>query len=401
MTEAPANPALPAGESPTPTIRLALFQPALPKYRVPVFRELASRPGIDLHFFYASDEPVQNVEPSGFRGTPITSSIVLSKPRLLWRQAQLDLIDPSRFDVVMAGWNTRYLSLIPSLLKCRRRGIPSVLWGHGYSKRERFSKRFIRDATGNLATAVLFYGEAARKRFVERNGREFRAFVAPNALDQTEIQRARSRWLADPAALQRFKREHSLEHGPVLAFVSRLSPENRADLLLRAGAKLLPAFPHLRIAIVGSGIEEANLRRVAADCGMEKQTIFTGAVYEEENLAPWFLSSDLFVYPRNAGLSILHAMGYGLPVITTDFAPSWAPEVDTIKPWMNGMLYRDGSADDLASVIGSLLNDRARIDRMRTVALHTATQEYTLKGMVDGMERAIRYAYSTRHPASR
>ncbi|MGH7243334.1 MAG: glycosyltransferase family 4 protein [Phycisphaerales bacterium] len=385
-----------SAQAPAAPIRVLFFQPALPKYRIPIFRELATRPGIDLHLFYTADEPVKNVEPNGFRGTAITSRVLLKHPRLLWRQGQIDLLDPKKFDVVVSGWNTRYLSLVPSLLLARKRGIPSVLWGHGYSKSETFSRRFLRDRLGNLATAILFYGATACSRFVERNGRSERAFVAANSLDQSEIQAARQPWLDDPERLQQFKQTHGLLPGPVLLFVSRLSPENRTDLLLRAGAILRKSFPHLKIVIVGAGIEEAKLRAVAKENDVDDMTTFTGAIYDEPDLAPWFMSSDLFVYPRNIGLSLLHGMGYGLPVITTDYEPSWAPEVDALQPWINGMTYQDGSVDALAHIVGAVLSDRERLARMKASAFRTATSEYSLHKMVDGMEAAIRYAFATR-----
>ena len=36
----------------TQPIRVVIQQPALPKYRVPVFRELAKRPDIDLTLYF-------------------------------------------------------------------------------------------------------------------------------------------------------------------------------------------------------------------------------------------------------------------------------------------------------------------------------------------------------------
>lgn len=389
----PADAPVSAG---TPPIRLCLFQPALPKYRIPVFRELASRPGIDFHLFYSADEPVKNVTPDGFKASSITSRVLLKKPRLLWRQAQIDNVDPARFDVIMAGWNTRYLSLVPCLLLARKRGIPTIVWGHGYSKQEAFSRRFLRDSIGNLATAIVFYSSSARNRFVERHGNGHRVFVAPNSLDQRELKAARESWLARPDELQRFKEKHGLLSGPVLLFVSRLSSENRTDLLLRAGAILRKQYPSLKIVIIGAGEQEADLRAVAREHKVDDLTVFTGAIYDEHELAPWFISSDLFVYPRNVGLSLLHAMGYGLPVITTDYEPSWAPEVDALQPWINGMTYSDGSVDALAHVVGAVLSDRDRLNQMKANAYRTATEEYNLFKMVDGMEAAIRYVFSTR-----
>ena len=385
-----------AHAAPAETIRLAVFQPAMPKYRLPVFQELARRPGIKFKLFYSSDEPVKNVTPVGFDAEPITSRVLLKSPRLMWREKQLEIANSDHFDVMVAGWNTRYVSLIASLRIAAKRGMPTVVWGHGYSKQENRAKRGFRDWVGNLATAVLFYGSRARNDFVRRHNAEHRAFVAPNSLDQSEAVRLRAQWLAEPERLAAFKREHGLDQGPTLFFVSRLIHENRTDLLLACIPQLARDFPGVRAVIVGDGPVRAELEQQAARLGIADRVTFTGAIYEESQLAPWFLASDLFAYPRNIGLSLLHAMGYGLPVVTTDDQVSWAPEVECLKPWMNGMFYRDGDVDDLTEVIRLILSDRERLDAMKKQALKTATEDYSVQKMVDGMEAAIRYAYSQR-----
>ena len=56
-----------------------------------------------------------------------------------------------------------------------------------------------------------------------------------------------------------------------------------------------------------------------------------GALYEQEVMAPWFLSAKVFVYPGYIGLSIMHAMGYGLPVITHDNMDNQSPEVAALR----------------------------------------------------------------------
>lgn len=386
----------PSVSTPTETIRLAVFQPALPKYRVPVFQELTRRASIQFKLFYSSDEPVKNVEPVGFDAEPISSRVLLDNPRLIWRQKQIDVARNGDFDVVMAGWNTRYISLIASLRIAAKRGLPTVAWGHGYSKQENRAKRNFRDWVGNNATAVLFYGSRARNDFVRRHDAEYRAFVAPNSLDQSEAIRLRAEWLADASRLPTFKRERGLESGPTLLFVSRLIRENRTDMLLDSVPALSRDFAGLRVVIIGDGPIRAELEAQAARLGIADRVIFTGAIYDEASLAPWFLSSDLFVYPRNIGLSLQHAMGYGVPVVTTDDETSWAPEVEGLKPWMNGMFYRDNDVEDLTEVVRLILSDRERLDSMKKQALKTATQDYSVQKMVDGMEAAIRYAYSQR-----
>ena len=60
------------------------------------------------------------------------------------------------------------------------------------------------------------------------------------------------------------------------------------------------------------------------------------------------------------------------------------------------MFYRDGDVEDLTEVVRLILADRERLDAMKRQAYKTATEDYSVIKMVDGMEAAIRYAFSQR-----
>ena len=55
------------------SIRLVVQEPCLAKHRAPVYRELASRPEIELRLVYGELPNLPNVEPEGFPGelTPV------------------------------------------------------------------------------------------------------------------------------------------------------------------------------------------------------------------------------------------------------------------------------------------------------------------------------------------
>ena len=74
-----------------PSIQLVIQQPALPKYRVPVFRELARRPGIKLALYYGqrgSSPP--NVTSFDFenRYVPLYSQQLPGGRPILWHSPQ-------------------------------------------------------------------------------------------------------------------------------------------------------------------------------------------------------------------------------------------------------------------------------------------------------------------------
>ena len=219
--------------------------------------------------------------------------------------------------------------------------------------------------------------------------------MALNAIDQEPIQEMRRRFLDDPEQLAEFRHGQDLSAGPVILYVSRVKPENRVDLLLRATALLRERHPGLRSVIVGGGAVEA-LKLLARELRIEDAVRFTGPIYEEAALAPLFLSATAFCYPANIGLSILHAFGYGLPVITTDRNDVQNPEIEALDPGRNGLIYRHGDARSLAETIDRLIADPGLRQLLSEGAHSTAFNRFSLRGMVDGIEGAIRYAAGQR-----
>ena len=114
---------------------MVIQQPALPAYRIPVYRELASRPGIDLLVTYSHDPNLPNLEPEGFEATPSPlHRFMLGGREMYWDPAQLKYARRRHADVLMLTWNAHYLSLPLALARARMSGVGTVLWGHGYSK---------------------------------------------------------------------------------------------------------------------------------------------------------------------------------------------------------------------------------------------------------------------------
>jgi glycosyltransferase involved in cell wall biosynthesis len=277
-------------------------------------------------------------------------------------------------------------------LRARANGIATVLWGHGYSKAEASWRRAGRHGAARLATALLFYNFSTARHFLDQGWPQERVYVALNALDQRPIEAARRAWLSQPEGLAAFRREQGIEDGPVILYVSRLKPENRVDLLVHATALLRKRQPKIRTVIVGAGEQLESLKQLAEAEGVSDAINFAGAIYDEMALAPWFLSADAFCYPANIGLSLLHAFGYGLPVITTDRNDLQNPEIEALEDGRNGLTYEHGRPEALSRSLERLIVDRDLRARLACEAYVTAAERFNLRTMVDGMEQAIRYA---------
>lgn len=379
-------------------IRVIVVQPALPKYRIPVFRELAARPGLSLEVVYGEVGGLSNVSPEGFEAvaTP-RREIGIAGRSLFLHGAEWRYCNPTRADVIVLRWSVRSITSILGLLRAARKGMPIVLWGHGYSKTEKGWWRALRNWFARKADALVFYDPRTRDQFVREGWSPDKLFVAINSLDSGEIESAIDHWRNDPAALRKFQEEHGLTDGPVVLYVSRLSPANRLELLIEATAKLAKEIGGLKTVIIGNGDEERKrLVEFAASLQIQDNVVFQDGIYDERKLAPWFLSASVFCYPANIGLSLLHAFWYGVPVVTSDKLEIQNPEIVALESGRNGLLYEHGNVEALVEALRTILVDPELRSSMSRAARQTVEEKFTIAQMVDQLEAAIRHAYQAK-----
>ncbi|QDU58825.1 glycosyltransferase family 4 protein [Aeoliella mucimassa] len=375
-------------------IRIAITQPDIRPYRVPVYNLLASQPDIEVTVFadLAKDAPNPEKEDIRFRFEPATTDPKPLGPLpFVTHSAHHQVNDPAKFDFVIHSWNPHYRSLRPALKQAKKLGIPTLVWGHGYSKRDSWFRTMLRNWVARPADGILLYTHPIAQRMIDKYGFDAeRVFVAQNAIDQTPIQAAREAWLADPERLAQFQAEHELVPGRTVVFVSRLLDENRPDRLVRAIDGLRHDYDDCKLVIVGDGPERPKLEALAEQLNVADRVIFTGAIYDEYQMAPWLLSSGVFCYPENVGLSLLTAFGFGLPAVTSDNIEAQNPEVVALQHGKNGLLYPYGNEQAMIDALGSVLGNDEFRESLAAEALRTVTEEFTLATMVQGFLDATR-----------
>ncbi len=379
---------------PEPALRVAFQQTSLPRYRLPIFRQLAAVPGRALRLHYGSEAPaLANVDPEGFAGSfePFFRLPKMLGQLFFWHQTQWRLASRKRADVAIMCWNTRFLSLIPALIRARLTGVPVALWGHGFSKRASSWRSFLRNLPARLASAVIVYDGQTAERLVASGLPAEKVFVAPNGLDTRSIQAARADALAlaDRVAWRQAK---GFGAAPVLVFLGRLFADNRLDVAIDAIGLLARQYPALRLVVIGSGAEEqARLEAHAEQAQVADHLVWVGPVYQEQELAPWMIAADVFVYPSNVGLSLIHAFNYALPGVVCEPLSAHNPEIVALVNGVNGTVAGSLDADALAAALEPLLADQALRQRMGEAALACVQQTFNEQSMVSGFNALIDY----------
>ena len=78
---------------------------------------------------------------------------------------------------------------------------------------------------------------------------------------------------------------------------------------------------------------------------------FYGSCYDEEENARLIFNADLCVSPGNVGLTAIHSLTFGTPVLTHDDFIWQMPEYEVIKDGKTGCFFEKDNAENLAKKI--------------------------------------------------
>jgi 1,2-diacylglycerol 3-alpha-glucosyltransferase len=125
---------------------------------------------------------------------------------------------------------------------------------------------------------------------------------------------------APAGSRERIRRRLGLrEDEPAALCASRLSLEKSVDFLIRSVARL-PKDLAMKVILVGSGPQEAQLRLEAEQLGLSDRMVFAGEVPHNQ-MGQWYAAADFFLFPSandTLGLVLIEAMASGLPCVAID-----------------------------------------------------------------------------------
>jgi glycosyltransferase involved in cell wall biosynthesis len=357
-----------------------ILQSVVPAYRVPLFEALSALPDLEVRLY--ADDRAGELKSADYPyvRAPIQE---LAGGRAFWQHAALSEPPP---DVLVVSGNARVLSNYWLMLRARRKAASVVWWGQGWSVGSSEPAVWARAHLARLADVALLYNDAEIGLFSGYGFPERRLTAMNNTIDTRAVKRIRAGW--DRERLEDFKHRHGLE-GPVLLFCGRLVRSKRLDLAFQALSRVQASGGRFSFVLVGDGPEKAALQRVAELANLAPFTRFVGEEWQEEKLAPWFLSARALLHPGPLGLGLLHAFSYGLPVITHAERRHHGPEVHALEAGENGLTFREDDAEDLARVIGIALSDGSHMQSMANRALQTVERSYSFESMVGRYHAAL------------
>jgi glycosyltransferase involved in cell wall biosynthesis len=333
------------------SIRVAVFQGRVPRYRTGVFARLAKEPDLSVSLYAAAfDEPIPNVDCHELDEMRLGALRV--HPELLSSEVR------QRHDVIVVEGR---LSLVASLLHVEgcARGVPCVWWTSLWREDGTIGAQpgvlgLVTRRALRRASAVVTYSRTAAAAAIAAGANRGRVFIAPNSLDTPTLQAAETAWKASTEALARHLREHGVVTNRVALFLGRLIRDKRLDVLVDAWEKVVAR--HGRdsplLIVIGDGDERAPMTARARALGVLDRIRFLGSIHDSSAVCPFVLAARALVLPGSGGLAVNQAMTHGLPPIV---AGGDGTEQDVIENGQNGYIVQQGNAGELADKLDEVL----------------------------------------------
>ncbi len=371
-------------------LRVALIQKYVPHYRRPLFKLLSEDPGLDLDLLCDSHPG------SGESGLEASLDELEVRPvqvhygldgRIVWFTGVLDHLQQENYDAVLFELGWPIVSNIPLTVYCRTHGIKLIPWTKGIAEGglERnalyqwYERQFLR-----LCDAYLVYGDVSSKYLQQHGCSPEDIFVAQNTIHVTKILDSLEDAQAQARALQE---ELGFDERPVIGYFGRLASHKDPVGLLNAYLAVRERGVDAQFLIAGSGPLTTELRDLASESPFEDDIVVAGEVPQGKE-GGYFLTMDVFLGGRNAGLSVLEAMVYGRTIV---LYPEHRPETELIEHNVNGIIANDHTEEALTNAVCEAVRSPQRIKELGDEARSTVKSEATIEKMAHSFKDAIDY----------
>ena len=354
--------------------KLAVFTTHPIQYQVPIWRQLAKTPDLDLVVHYFSDFSVRGGVDSGFGvsvawDVPLLDgyesrfitcdanitkfrSVKIPDPESLFKKEAFDFVLINGYMYAFERQVVHYAKLANTRVILRGELTDSQRPGRG--KLKTFFRDFYLRWFYRHIYAFCYVGEEARKHLIRMRISPEKMFFSPYSVYYTLFESKRQKFTQCRSAL------NVPDDQFTFLFSGKMIPR-KMPLLLAEAFRHMSKNDKLALIMVGDGpqknILEGLLRPV-----LKSRLIMPGFVNQSE-LGKYFMAADAFVLPSEYetwGLVVNEAMLFSLPVIVSNAVGC---RNDLIIPDQTGYVFQSGDVESLVNAMQRLAKDpqKARI----------------------------------------
>lgn len=242
----------------------------------------------------------------------------------------------------------------------------SASYGKGFDEHKEWDK--IRSFFYSKADALAFYTDYPIAKYEALGIQQEKMFVAPNTVAVAPVS--------------------DKENKDTLLVIGTLYREKGIQSLLNVYKELRPTCNLPLLNIIGRGPDYDAINQWIQDNDMQDLIVLRGAIYDIDEKAKYFAQALACISPKQAGLTVLESMGYGVPFVSSKDAITGG-ELLNIHDGVDGVIMK--TETELADVVRDIANNPDKYISMGKKAKEFYDNNRTPKHMAQGFWDAIQY----------
>lgn len=354
-------------------MKLAIIASHPIQYQAPIFRELASRPNVQLHVHFGDlrdsasqgegygiefewDVPLLDGYEYSVFAPGVTSARDLAGMTAAWRRLGDELRIFGTNVAMHSGWH--HPCMFPALAAVRGCGIPCMLRCEATAMTARTPvRRMWHRLILKQYAAFLPVGRENSTYYEMFGSHTTPRFLSPLFAGDEVMRRRTEEARYDRMSI---RQEFGLnEEDFCFLFAGKFARVKRVKDLLKAASLVSNAGTRIQLLLVGCGEQDRDLKHVADESGVDVS--FAGFV-NQSRMPEAYAAADCLVLPSDSetwGLVVNEAMTCGLPAIVSDAVGCAA---DLVENGITGFVYPRG---DISALAESLRQMAASPERAR------------------------------------
>jgi len=244
-------------------------------------------------------------------------------------------------------------------------------WTHGWYGKETLIRKTLKKIFYSLSNGIFLYGDYAKSLMIKEGFNEKKLHVIYNSLSYDSQKKERKALGVSDIYFNKFNNRHKN-----LVFIGRLSKVKRLDMILDALKILKSKNKYYNLTLIGEGETKNNLKQIVKQFNLEECVWFYGESFNENELSNLIFNADLCVSPGNVGLTAIHSLTYGTPVITHNNFPYQMPEFEVIKLKKTGIFFEFGNVISLANKIQCWFNENNNREKVREACYEVVDKKF-------------------------
>lgn len=313
-------------------------------YRLPIYSKMAEELSCAFYLGDKVEKPIKTFSYSQLAGFQKTLKNIYYH-HFYWQQGSVGLVFKP-YQYYITDGEPYCLSTWIILLLARIAGKKTIAWTHGWYGRESFIKRMIKKSFYALHHKLLVYSDYAILLMRKEGIPSDKMLCIANSLDSDKEKALRESLASTPIYAHHFHNDY-----PTIIYCGRIQKWKKLEILVDCIKQLKDEGLYVNAVMVGKDVEGVNIESYIRKQGVETQIWMYGPCYDDKILGELFYNAHACVSPGNVGLTAIHSLSFGCPVITHGNFPYQNPEFEAIEPGITGDFFEQGNIQELKECI--------------------------------------------------